>query len=479
MNLFVGGIRNLFYVFASQSISLFFSLAMALLVPKALGIKEYGYWQIFFFYGSYAGFFQFGFNDGIYLRYGGKEYSSLDRPLFRSQLRILAGSQLAISLLLIISIWAFEPDKSRAFALIFAAFCIFIMGTTTFYLLIDQSTNRIRIYSKGIIIDKVVFLILVVAFYMLSIRNFEIFIIGNMFSKLIGFSYFILTSKEITFGPIDKSTKSLEEAKNNIRAGIKLMLANIAGMLMVGVGRIFIDLDMGVEAFGIFSLAMSATSLVLLLISSISIVLYPILRQCDSEDLPRYFVSFNCMLMTLIGCALLLYLPAQLVITMWLPKYGQVLSYLFLLFPISIYQGKMQIIVNTYYKTMREEKAMMIANISAVLVCVLLTAIFYQVHRSILSIIFAMIIASAWRCYASEYYLKRKMGIRGMTNVFYENGLVILFILSIWLFGGLKGSGIYLVGLIIFVMLNKVELRRIIRILLLSLGELRRNPRAA
>ena len=57
--------RNTMIAFAAQFISLSVSVVMSLLVPKIVGVADYGYWQLFRFYTTYSGFFQLGLNDGV------------------------------------------------------------------------------------------------------------------------------------------------------------------------------------------------------------------------------------------------------------------------------------------------------------------------------------------------------------------------------------------------------------------------------
>lgn len=59
--------RNTMIAFAAQFISLSVSVVMSLLVPKIVGVADYGYWQLFMFYTTYSGFFHLGLNDGVYL----------------------------------------------------------------------------------------------------------------------------------------------------------------------------------------------------------------------------------------------------------------------------------------------------------------------------------------------------------------------------------------------------------------------------
>lgn len=63
---------------------------------------------------------------------------------------------------------------------------------------------------------------------------------------------------------------------------------------------------------------------------------------------------------------------------MWLPEYTDSLMYMALLFPMCIYEGKMSLLINTYLKTLREEKAMLKVNLIALGFALILT--FYNYY---------------------------------------------------------------------------------------------------
>jgi hypothetical protein len=88
-----------------------------LIVPKLIGIQEYGYWQLYLFYSFYVGFLHFGWNDGIYLRYGGKEYLELDKKLFFSQFWMQALFQSIILLIMNFYFQIFVENTDRMFVL--------------------------------------------------------------------------------------------------------------------------------------------------------------------------------------------------------------------------------------------------------------------------------------------------------------------------------------------------------------------------
>ncbi|MEH7250466.1 hypothetical protein V7114_27310, partial [Neobacillus niacini] len=60
--------KNFSYTLSSNLISMIISTIVILIVPKVLGVEDYGYWQLYLFYASFVGFLHFGWNDGIYLR---------------------------------------------------------------------------------------------------------------------------------------------------------------------------------------------------------------------------------------------------------------------------------------------------------------------------------------------------------------------------------------------------------------------------
>lgn len=66
-------VKNIFFAFLSNGITLLISFVMTLLLPKFLGVKAYGYYQLYIFYITYASIMCFGWAEGIYLRIGGKK----------------------------------------------------------------------------------------------------------------------------------------------------------------------------------------------------------------------------------------------------------------------------------------------------------------------------------------------------------------------------------------------------------------------
>ena len=63
-------LSNASYAVASNLIQLIISTLVILVLPRLIGVEEYGFWQLYLFYVSYVGFAHLGWIDGIYLKYG-------------------------------------------------------------------------------------------------------------------------------------------------------------------------------------------------------------------------------------------------------------------------------------------------------------------------------------------------------------------------------------------------------------------------
>nr|WP_318753425.1 hypothetical protein [Globicatella sp. PHS-GS-PNBC-21-1553] len=137
-------LTNFSFVIISNLTNLLISSLAILIIPKVIGVREYGYWQLYAFYISYAGFFHLGWPDGIYLRYGGVEYENLDKDYFFKQI-ILYNIYLFIVtgfVLLFVNLNNFDTDKS--FIYYMASCNIILLNIRVFFVLLLQATNEIK-----------------------------------------------------------------------------------------------------------------------------------------------------------------------------------------------------------------------------------------------------------------------------------------------------------------------------------------------
>lgn len=440
-------LTNLLYAFAAQGISLLLSVLMSLLVPKMLGeVTEFGYWQLFLFYSGYVGFFHFGLNDGIYLRFGGQEYHDLDHAALGTQLWLSVIVQTIIAGVIALVGIVLSHDQGRTVVFITTAVSLVIINASNYLGIIFQMSNITKWYSISVMIDKAFFIVFVAAMLLLRTRHFEPFVYGYLASKFIGLLYCVVKGKAVVFSKLTSLRLGLYELTDNISVGIHLMLSNIASMLIVGTGRLLIDRLWGLSTFGKVSFALSLASFFLLFISQIGMVLFPALRQVDDQRLKRIYQAGRVGIGVMLAAVFLAYLPMQWLLGIWLPQYRESLHYLALLLPLCTFDGKMQMLYNTYLKVLRKERVLLLINVLTFILSGILCVLGGYVIHSVYAIIIAMVVSVGFRSVIAEIYLTREMQLpmgSAVKNLICECSLSLVFVLCTWLLGSMWGFLVY------------------------------------
>ncbi|WP_409295933.1 oligosaccharide flippase family protein [Peribacillus sp. SCS-26] len=448
-------VRNLMYAFGAQAISLALSLLMALVVPKLLGIEDYSFWQLFIFYCGYSGILHFGLIDGVYLKYGGKKFTDLDFSLMGSQFFLFTGFQIIIALMIIITAKEYIFEVDRLYVVYGTLAYMIIYNASAFLGYIFQAVNETNKYSLSVMVDRIFFIIIVIVAMLNKNLDFEFFINFYILSKALALIYCLYVGKDILLARKRFNIAVLKEMLDNITIGSKLLIANIAGALILGVGRLVIDNVWGVTTFGRFSFALSLTNFFLLFISQVSMVLFPALRQIDKEQLKFLYIDMRRGLSIFLPVIFILYIPIKLVLEIWLPKYQDSLEYMALLLPLCIFDGKMQMLCNTYFKVLRKESLLLLINVITFVCSLLLCSFGAYVLHDIQSVIVFMVIAIALRSIFSEVYLANLMQLSIFKEVGLEIIIITIFILSALYLNDFYTLGIMFFSYLVYLLLNK------------------------
>ncbi|TRX29448.1 oligosaccharide flippase family protein [Flavobacterium franklandianum] len=454
-------ILNFSYVFISQGFSLILSISMSFIIPKILGIEEFGYWQFFLFLSSYVGFFHLGLLDGIYLRYGGKSFSEVDNTLLNSQFKILFVIELIVGLFVVLFALFYSIDPQKKSILIFASIYLILSNLSTFFGTVFQAFNRMKLFSISAVIDKVVFLVFLFFLFSFQVKNSEYYIFFYVIARLFGLIYSIYHGRVIVFAKALEFKKSLIEFKENLSVGSLLMLSNIAGMLILGVGRYLIEKTWGIVLFGKISFSISLTAFFLLFISQVSIVLFPLLIQRGSEQQKRVYVVGLDFLNIVLNGVYLFFPIVALFIKIWLPSYIDSIYYFVILLPLCLFDGKMQILFSTYMKLLRKEKLLLLFNVIS-LVIVSVFSIVGVLLNNLNFVIFSMTIAVAIRSIIVEVYLSKLYSLSMVKKIAYNLFLSILFCYVMIVLDPIMGFFIFLFFYVLYLILMKKEIVHIV-----------------
>lgn len=457
-------IRNISYSFSANILSLFVSAMMVMVVPKFLSVDDYGMWQLFLFYFSYLGFLHFGWEDGIYLRYAGKEFDKLPRKLFSGQ--FYAIGILQIILVVIVygivqnSILDFQKQNALFYSICLAPFVNF--NNLCNYTL--QITNRIKEYAKLIALGRLILLLCVLVCTVgLGWNHFSDMYIAQVGSTIITTLTGAWFCRKLFVFPPDPLKQIVQEAKENIAVGSKLMTANIANMLIIGIVRYGISWGWDVATFGKVSLTLGISNFLMVFINSVSVVFFPIVKRMDPSRRETVYLDIRNALTFILFGGLLFYYPIRSILAWWLPKYADSLVYMSILFPVCVFESKMGLLINTYLKSMRQEALMLKINIISVMVSAIVTwftvAIFHNLDVAIFSVVFLY----AFRCLLAEFWIGKLLHLQLYRKMAIDCGMCTVFILSGWCFDNVLCMVIYGAFFVLYAGLHYKELKTVVR----------------
>lgn len=444
-------IANFSYVIGSNLLTVLVSSIIVLVLPKIMGVEEYGYWQLYIFYLSYAGFVHLGWIDGIYLRYGGLDYGQLDRQKFFVQFLQLLVYLSVISLAALILIPVLAGDGDSRFVYTLLVLTMLVTNVRFLFIYILQMTNRLKESSYVVSGDRLLYLILLLVFIGLGFRNFRIMVYADLIGRLLSLLYAIYLCRDLVLLPVSYFKPDIRETLVNIGVGINLMLSNIASMLIIGTVRMGIQRIWDIAIFGKVSLTLSISNLLMTFINAVGLVVFPILKRTDEEHLPRIYDTLRSFLMVVMFGILLCYYPIRLVLDAWLPAYRDSLVFMALIFPMAVYEGKMALLINTYLKALRMERQIFKINVF-VMVCSFLTTLVCAIwmknlNLTVLSIVFLL----GLRSLIAERVLARKLKIEVEADIRIEFLMTLVFIVSGWFLPIYLGGSLYLVVYLVYV----------------------------
>lgn len=426
-----GFVNNVVYSFTAQAIQLCLSVLITLFLPKLLSLEAFAYWQLFIFYTQFSGFFHFGIVDGIYLREGGRDYASLDYGALGFQLKTIVLLDVFIAVIVSIAAFSFCDDSNRLLVILASGIFMVIMNANSFFSLTYQSVNLIKQMSIG----RMLFSGLFLTFLILSIVSFKssqylVYIIVYIACYSICLLYYLLKGKEIAVSLFGKANPNYKRVLfENFKSGAVLTMANISGMLILGIARYMIDIKWGLEMFSMISYAMVLVNFVLLFINELSFVLYPELRSMSINSTDGLFVDIQKGLALISPVFLILFFPMALFIEFWLPDYAKTIEYMTILLPLCVYEAKVSLLTNTYFKVLNRPKDLLLCNIKTLILGFVVLFVSIFVVKSIKMAVFSMLFISVARYLISLYQLKPQGIIQDLKNFIPEACIVGSFVI--------------------------------------------------
>lgn len=453
-------LSNLKTAFVAQIFSLLVSLFMPLVVAKVISVEQFSYWQLFLFYANYVGLFLFGLNDGIYLREGGKSYKDINKEILGTQFKLSIVFQNIIMLIIIFCTLVFVKNAQNIQVFIRVGIYLVVFNLHGYLGYIMQAVNCTKKYSKSVMIEKAPFCAAILVLVALKVNSYIAYIDIYIVCKIMSLFYLAVECRDLLKAKLCPLKIAFREIKINVFVGINLMIANIANSLILGIGRFMIEKKWDVITFGKVSLSLSLVSFFLMFISQVSMVLFPVLRQVTYTQLLKLYNSIRHILGYLISAVFIFYIPIKVIISWWLPQYELSIYYLIFLLPVCTYDGKMNMICNTFFKVLRKERILLLVNVSSTLLSLVTVFISSIVFHNLNLVLISMTFSVAFRCVVSELILSRFLQVNIIKELVEENILVLIFIISTILFSDFKAFLFQILAYVFFTAINFKNIKK-------------------
>lgn len=448
------------YSFLLNIINLIIKTSFVFILPKLIGVAEFGYWQLYFLYTFFIAFGHLGLVDGIYLKNGGKYYQNLNFRVLRSQFCVLIGMGILWALLLLFYTYNFVFDVNKTYILSVIAIDLCLSLPRTLISIIFQMTGMIKEYSYSLMSESISSFIMIIVMLLVGVREYQYLILADCGARGISLCVSLYQAPGFLGKQLTSIVDSVKQAISNISVGAFLLLSNMVGLVVIASVRFAVENQWGIVQFSKVSLAFSISSVAITATGAASVVLFPLLKRLNKENLEQSFSALSLLLIVLLTLAFALYYPGAEILQWWLPKYKESLYYLIIILPMTLFDSQFSVVGSNFLKVVRRERSLLSINVVAVLftwICIFVVE-FYKLPLELL--LEAIVVQSI---------IKMGMTMRVLHSIFpkvtysilYIGVLIsILFYISNLMMGGWSGFGIYLFGVMCMLLVMHDQIKK-------------------
>lgn len=381
--------KGILQVMFANIISLVIGILTNFLLPKFLSVDSYAIVKTYALYITYAGFFSLGYNDGMYLKYGGKDIKEIDK-------KDLANNYINYSLLIaimVITVLIFGILLSDGVVIAFAI-GIFTYNILGYLKSLYQATGEFSAYGKALNIEKVsIFIVTMMLIFIFHTENSFYYIWTQVLIGLI-VSVILTIKLERKLQFLRKGKIVLKEFYSNISSGFILMLGNFSSSVFTGLDRWFVKLLLTSTNFAMYSFAVSMENIINVFTTPITISMYNYFCKKPSSEqiskVKRYVLIWGFFI---IAAAF----PAKFILEVFLQNYKDANSIIFLLFAAQVFNVVIKGIYVNIYKAEKKQNKYLKQMIVMIIIGSILNALFYCVFKNMISFAIATLVtAGIW-----------------------------------------------------------------------------------
>ena len=415
-------INSILKVMIANIISLLASIASGFVLPKLFSVQEYGYYKIFTLYLSYAGILHLGFVDGMLLKISGQKYEDLDKIKYKKITLFYIIFQGIVCFL----IWnfVFFISNEYRYMIFFLGLGIFSMNVITYFQFISQATMKFSEFSVVKVVTAGLTFISICVLYIFNAKyNYDIsskcYIAISVTINWLILVFYLYRYKDITVGKIVLSVHIKQEIVEYFKNGFLLTISYQILQLILNLDRQFVSILFSTEDYAVYSFAYSLISMITTVISAVSLVLFPTLKQTEKKEaiklLPKSLIGVEWLVLLCFGG----YFPLARIIKLFLPQYSYSINYLAILFPGLVFSSCITLVLFNYYKLFDYNRQFFAISIIVLAISLLFNIAAWKIFDSPNAISYASVITMAIWYVITISYLNQKNKILWKKNFSY------------------------------------------------------------
>ncbi|MBM7453027.1 O-antigen/teichoic acid export membrane protein [Acholeplasma morum] len=394
---------------------------------------NYSYYKLFILFMSYAGIFNFGLIDGIYLYYAGSSLEDLPINEFKYYTKFL-------SLFIVIAAFPFvlfstTLNGDRSIIVLVFSLNIILINLTGYFQFISQITSRFREFAIRNFIFTILSLISVLLIFIFENDNYLSMVVSMTIINFVILIMYVITYRR--FLPFGLSPNSKEHGnkmtRKMYRMGIPLLLSNLIVILIGNIPKQFVEFYYPIEnypnVFAHFSFAYTLMTFTSVFLSAISLVIYPVLNKTNESVYIGAYNKLNTIIIVFSSFLLIGYFPLFYIVDNYIPKYFPSLEYFYILIPGVIFTSSITVIQHSYYKTMKKNFQFLLIGVSVLFLQVIMIYILYYVFNKSLVMIAISTLATQilWFLISDQYIIKITKQSIAKKNYLYISSVIAAF----------------------------------------------------
>lgn len=379
--------KSLLYIIAANIFYMIVVAGTNFILPKYTSVETYAAVKEYTLYiTTYASILTFGYIQGMYVNYGGKEIERIEPSQVGKNIFSFFVFMLPISGI-ISALGIYTSNK------ILAVLGLGILSTNlqTYYQMFYQATGDFKAYGSALNLSRIVVMVANLVLIFVFKTDNDLFYIGIL--PLVGVTTAIyLTVKLNKRIPILKHLKfQILEIKKNICGGFIFMLGDFVTKFFSSIDRWFVKILMSTFSFALYSFAVSMEQMVNTFMSPITVSMYNFFCKKPSTTDIRKMKDVTLIYSFVIIAGAF---PAKWILEHFITKYMDSVSVMFYLFAA---QGISAIIRGIYvnkYKAEGKQNKYLFQMVSMLVLSVILNIVAYLIFKSIAAIAAATLITN-------------------------------------------------------------------------------------